>query len=209
MRGYLHGGVIIDLIGYKGPTSKLHLLLLDMLVLVLQCVMLAVHIEMEMVSVVLAAVRRSPSSGDQPRVEVVSAQNHDAEEQGVMREGVLDNGDIEMRAMAPRSDGPATSNEAERSADDDHAHLLEEPVPRDGAAQDNILDVMWSGSVILSDFHVVSTIQRQWALYRSATASGSTLQSMGFSNELAALRANRRLNAASQRIQRGVEALGG
>src|SRR3954469_4316676 len=33
MRGYLHGGVIIDLIGQKGPTSKFHLVVLDLLVL--------------------------------------------------------------------------------------------------------------------------------------------------------------------------------
>jgi hypothetical protein len=55
MRGYLHGGIIVDLIGYKGPTSKIHLLLLDILVLALQCFMLAVVMEKDRLSTVMKA----------------------------------------------------------------------------------------------------------------------------------------------------------
>jgi hypothetical protein len=209
MRGYLYGGIIIDLIGYRGPTSKIHLLLLDILVLALQCLMLAVHIEVGMLSVVIAAVQRHTSSGVQPRVEVVSAQDHDAEEQGVVREGVLDNGDIEMRALMPRIDGPSTRGEAQTEADREPARPLDDPLARDEVGEDNILGVMWSGSAVMADFHIIATIRRQWAQYRNASTSGRTLQSMGFPPEFAALRANPRLNAASQRFQRGVEALGG
>ena len=88
MRGYLHGGVIIDLIGQKGPTSKFHLVLLDLLVLGLQCFMLAVHVERERLSAVNDALTSTvPTAAmDVPREAVVSAQNLDAEERGEMGE---------------------------------------------------------------------------------------------------------------------------
>lgn len=206
MRGYLHGGVIIDLIGYKGPTSKLHLVLLDVLVLALQCFMLTVHFEFKMVSAVLGAIKRRPAPGAEPRVEVVSAQDHDAEEQGIVREGEpID--DIGMMAMAPNIE-PTAHTEAQTAEDGDGAQLLEDPAS-DGAAQENMMDVMWSGSVILADFHVLQTIRREWARYRRTSTSGSTLESMGLGADFAAFRANPRLNAASRSFQRSVEALGG
>jgi hypothetical protein len=208
MRGYLHGGVIIDLIGYKGPTSKLHLLCLDVLVLVLQCLMLTVQMELKAVTVVLAAVRSNSVPRTQPGVQVVSTQDHDAEEQGVVREGILNSGDVEVRALSPRIDGPSSHHEAETDVEQDRARLLEEPPPEDDADQDNILGAMWSGSAVMADFHVISTIRRLWSDHRISFTSDSTLQSMGFSAELAALRANRQLTVATQRIQRGVQALG-
>jgi hypothetical protein len=208
MRGYLYGGVIIDLIGYKGPTSKLHLLALDVLVLALQCFMLTVYLEMEMVSVVLAALKRRSAAGVEARVEVVPAQDHDAEEQGIVREAEDDNGDIETGIIAPH-DEPSTHTETETAEDLSRAQLLEELPSPDDAAQENMMGMMWSGSAILADFHVIHTIRREWAQYRRASASGSTLQSIGLATDFAAFRADPRLNAASRRFQRSVEALGG
>jgi hypothetical protein len=208
MRGYLHGGIIIDLIGYKGPTSKLHLLLLDILVLALQCFMLAVHVEREKLLKILAVLSNPFSTRDQLRVEVLSAQDHDAEERGFMRESVMDNGDIEMQAMASHNDGPSTRNEAGTEPDQDRASLLEEPPPRDGSGNDESpLDTFWAGSAIVADFHVFATIRKQWDDYGNASASA--LQTVGFSAEFAAVTANRRINAASQRFQRSVESLAG
>lgn len=46
-RGYLHGGVLADFIGQKPPSSRLPLLLLDCFVLLVQCLMLAVHSDRE------------------------------------------------------------------------------------------------------------------------------------------------------------------
>lgn len=207
MRGYLHGGVIIDLIGFKGPTSKLHLLCLDILVLVLQCVMVTVQMELKMMAVVLAAVRSKSTSGSQPAVQVVPAQDHDAEEQGVVRDRVLNSGDIEMQALSPRIDGPSSHDEAGTDTDQDRARLLEDPPPEDDD-QDNILGAMWSGSAIVADFYVISALQKLWTEYRLGSAPGATLESMGLSAEIAAMRANRQLTAATQRLQRGVEALG-
>jgi len=99
MRGYLHGGVIIDLIGQKGPTSKLHLVILD--IFGSGAAMLHASCACgkgEACCCAGCACVPTPAV-DQPRVEVVSAQDHDAEERGVMREGVSSNGDIELRPM--------------------------------------------------------------------------------------------------------------
>jgi hypothetical protein len=198
MRGYLHGGIIIDLIGYKGPTSKTHLLLLDILVLALQCFMLAVHVEKERVALVVALLSRGAST-DQPRVEVASAQDHDAEERGVVRENVMD-GDIEMQEMAPRSDGSLTETDQER------ARLLEEQPPRhETQNDDDPLDMFLTGLAVVADFHVLSTLRKQWNQYRNAPA----LPTVGFSAELAAVTRNRQLSAANRGFQRRVEALAG
>jgi cytochrome b len=43
-RGYLHGGFVMDFIGQKGPSSKLHLLALDLVVILLQVVHLSAFI---------------------------------------------------------------------------------------------------------------------------------------------------------------------
>ena len=205
MRGYLHGGIIIDLIGQKGPTSKLHLVLLDVLVTVLQCFMLAVHVERERLSAVLAAFVSPAPVADQPRADAVSTQDHDAEERGVMRDGVTNNDDIEMQPLAARVSGPSGSEEADAEMLQERERLLEEPVPRE-EEDDSPLDMFWSGTAIVADFHVLQNLRTQWHDYGNAT--GSALQTAGFTAEFAAITANRRINAATQRFQRGVESLG-
>jgi hypothetical protein len=202
MRGYLHGGIIIDLIGQKGPTSKLHLVILDLLICALQCFMLAVHVERERLASTLAAFLKPGAEAGLPRVEPVTSQTHDAEEErGVMRDTVADNGDIEMQAMTSRIDGPSTNNE-DPGRDLERARLLDEPLPRElPEDDDNPLDIFWSGTAIVADFHIMETLRKQWDNYGNASASA--LQTVGFSAEMA----NRRIVAAHQRFQRGVESL--
>ena len=208
MRGYLHGGVIIDLIGQKGPTSKLHLVVLDILVCGLQCFMLAVHVERERLAAVLAAFVSPTPVADQPRVEVVSSQDHDAEERGVMREGVTSNGDIELQPITPRPEITSPRNNDDTvEQDEERDGLLAEPRRRlDTEDDDTPLDAFWSGTAIVADFHVLHTLREQWDNH--GTASASALQTVGFSAEFAAVTANRRINAASARFQRNMEALG-
>jgi hypothetical protein len=203
MRGYLHGGVIVDLIGQKGPTSKIHLVLLDLLILGLQCFMLAVHVEKERISALLAAyLLPATSATDQPRAAVVAAQDHDAEERGIMREVVTDNEDIELQPLALRDDGPSTIETEGQERNEERERLLAEPPPREG--EEDPLDSFWSGTAILADFHVIHNLKRQWADYGNATESA--IQTMGFSAEFAAVTANRRLNVASARFQQNLTA---
>jgi hypothetical protein len=203
MRGYLHGGVIVDLIGQKGPTSKIHLVLLDLLILGLQCFMLAVHVEKERLSALIAAyLKPDPSARDHPRAAVVTAQDHDAEERGIMRDFATDNGDIELQPLAPRNEGPSTIEIEGRERNEERERLLAEPPPRED--DDDPLDAFWSGTATVADFHVIHNLKRQWADYGNATESA--LQTMGFSAEFAAVTADRRLNAASARFQRNLTA---
>lgn len=202
MRGYLHGGIIIDLIGQKGPTSKFHLVVLDLLVCGLQSFMLAVHVEKERLSSALAAFLKPGANDGLPRVESISSQTHDAEERGIIGDAVADNGDIEMQAMSSRTAQPLTGNE-DSERDLEHARLLDEPSPQELSEEDDDdpLDIFWSGTAVVADFHILETLRNQWDDYRNASASA--LQTVGFSAELA----NRRIAAAHQRFQRDVETL--
>jgi len=203
MRGYLHGGIIVDLIGQKGPTSKFHLVFLDLLVTGLQCVMLAVHVERERLSAIMksdgspAAV---PASG-QPRADLITTQDHDAEERGVMRDAVVSTGDIAMQPLASGASGPSQNSEID--ADMERPELLEaQPLGDETEDDDFALDACWSGTAIVADFHVLHTLHTQWDDYGNATASA--LQTVGFNAEFAAVTTNRHLNAASQRFHRAL-----
>ncbi len=184
MRGYLHGGVIIDLIGQKGPTSKIHLVCLDLLVLGLQCFMLAVNVEKERLSVVSKGALYPVSiDGDQPRAEVTTSQDHDAEERGIIRDDVQDveNGSIELQPLQARNgDGPSASgNEVDEDRNEERERLLAEPPPRREEEEEDALDSFWSGTAILAEFHILHNLRRQWSDYGSATESA--LQTVGFS----------------------------
>ncbi|CAL3963993.1 hypothetical protein PZA11_001462 [Diplocarpon coronariae] len=206
MRGYLHGGMIIDLIGYKGPTSKFHLLLLDLLVLVLQCFMLAVHVEKGRLSTIIHAFKTSaitPVTMAQGEA-VAVIQNLDAEERGERSDAfVMSNGDIEMQGVMPQDDGSFRNEDVD--GDSERERLAESPPPQDEEV-DTTLDILWSGTAIVNEFHVLHNLRRQWQNYGSATESA--LQTVGFSAEFAAVTASRRMNAASARFQRDVESLG-
>jgi hypothetical protein len=216
VRGYLHGGVIIDLIGQKGPTSKIQLVLLDLLILGLQCFMLAVHVEKERLTKAIAALSSgslTPPS-DQPRAEVFSVQDHDAEEQGIVRDGVTDNDGIELQTLDSRT-GEATSSAnsgADVERNEERDRLLAEPPPRmeEDDDDDTGLDVFWSGTVVLADFHIIQNLRRQWRDYGNATESALQTAGFvgGFSAEFTALAADHRLNAAGVRFQRRVNEMG-
>ncbi|CAG8982651.1 hypothetical protein HYALB_00006049 [Hymenoscyphus albidus] len=209
MRGYLHGGIMIDIIGQKGPTSKVHLLILDILVLGLQCFMLSVIVEKERLTKVMKAYTTPNSSGNATQTIIPTAQDHDAEERGVARDSVTENGDIELQPLTNR--GNEASSEENEETNDDRARLLAEPAPREDRGDG--LDTFWSGRAIIADLHILNTLRRQWNDYGvingNGTAAEAALQNVGFRAEVAAIRANRtmRLNAASLRFQSGVQSL--
>lgn len=207
MRYYLHGGIIPDFIGQKSPTSKTMLVLLDIFVLVLQCIMLTVLVEKDRLKEVMknynAPAIAATTEGEQPRAEVATAQDHDAEERGVIRDDLthMEPGDIELQSLdpAPPSDiDPELASERER--------LLAEPAPRPENEDENehAADIFYSGTVVIAELHILNNIRMQWADYGGATESA--LQTVGFSAGFAASTANRRLGA---RFQSDVEALRG
>ncbi|EFR03633.1 hypothetical protein MGYG_06627 [Nannizzia gypsea CBS 118893] len=80
-RGYLHGGLFIDFIGQKGPTSKLQLLAVDLLVVCLQILMVGAILEKEKVSGLISSRRTAEPIASS----TVPEQDHDSEEQGLLR----------------------------------------------------------------------------------------------------------------------------
>jgi hypothetical protein len=179
-RGYLHGSVILDFIGQKGPTSKFHLVALDLLILSLQCFMLTVHVEQERLKLVLsdtATVNITP-----PTAAVIAAQTLDEEERGVLRNVVTASGDIEMHSMLHTHTQTHSQTDTQGRRDDEEneerEHLLSEADPRaDGEAEDGPLDVFYSGNVVVADFHVLHTLRSQWRDHD--TASATALQTVG------------------------------
>ena len=168
--------------------------------------MLAVHVERERLSAVLAAIvsptAAAAAASSQPRGEGVAVQDHDAEERGV-----LSNGDIELQPMTLRELNDLGNDERDVERDAGRESLLAEPPRRDSEDDDTTaVDAFWSGTAIVADFHILDTLRKQWADYGNASASA--LQTMGFSAEFAAITANERLSAASARFQRNMQALG-
>lgn len=97
-RGYLHGGLLIDFVGQKGPISKLHLVLLDVATLVLQLLMLAVFVELHKLRV--GRLKETASDTAPAEGNYFTAQDHDAEERGIRRSGDQSRDDIELEDLS-------------------------------------------------------------------------------------------------------------
>ncbi|KAK4240668.1 DSC E3 ubiquitin ligase complex subunit 4 [Achaetomium macrosporum] len=180
-RGYLHGGVIIDFIGQKPPTTKLAFLFLDLVILGVQCLMLAVHQEREKLKkAAVPSLRTFSSSGDQTAQAVTaeSTQDHDAEERGVLRDGVVEIHSSQEAERSPTDGDPTgdTYSSAVASAD--------------------MVDILRSGNAVLSNFHVIHAVRSVGGGAQSAAAY--SLRTLGYSATLAALAAERRSRLIQQ-----------
>ncbi|KAF2755040.1 DUF1746-domain-containing protein [Pseudovirgaria hyperparasitica] len=163
-RGYLHGGALIDFIGTEGPVSKTYLVLLDLSILVLQCIMLSAHIKRKRVIQTLGISQRGDpdigqdenASADVARpsedLELANEQDHDAEERGVYRADSPDReADVEARNATAESAIPP--------------HLDVDALP--------------SGQVIVADLYVLTTIREQFIVFRNARRAASSTPSNG------------------------------
>lgn len=70
LRGYLHGGLLLDFIGQQGPTSKWQLILMDMIITCLQLVAFGL------------ALQRKDMDKSKARDAASTQPDHDAEERG-------------------------------------------------------------------------------------------------------------------------------
>ncbi len=198
-RGYLHGGVLIDFVGQKAPTSRLGLLLVDFVVFGLQCLMVAVNMEKERIRQVVkpprvigAAAAGSADDDANPP----TTQDHDAEERGVLRDApTLDESDdIEMRPLG-----------GDRRDSEERANLLGRGTTEAGSEYDGLIDALRSGNAILSTFHVRQALRTTWNNRGSNTPEGAAayaIQNVGYNATLAALAAQRRARLAAAAHQR-------
>lgn len=216
MRGYLHGGAIIDFIGQKAPTSRLSLLLLDCMVLALQCVMCAVWLEKDRLKTIEATLKKVATGGGLPKsatatepvstsaMDLVtgartSAQDLDSEERGLLRDGphppngTNETNDIEMQPLVREPNETAGDVE-----DDGASRILEARYQRilrnmsgSHSRDGSLLDVMVSGNGVLANLHVVHSIRTLIADNANdpVAAAGYPIQLTGYGARIAALAA--------------------
>ena len=165
-RGYLHGGVLVDFVGQKPPVYRASLLFLDVVVLVVQCLMLAVHQERE-------------------RLRSVSGRLESLRRRGGLETGGEDGADAPVRrddsseSWADGNDGSDVSLYRDRTGDPDRGVLY---------------DMMISGVGFMGDFDPVDTIRNAAMDYE--TAAAHSLRSLGYATSYMAMAAGRRRAAS-------------
>ncbi|KAF2482363.1 hypothetical protein BDY17DRAFT_324650 [Neohortaea acidophila] len=194
-RGFLHGGLAMDFIGQQGPSSKIHLVLLDILVVVLQLVLLAAgtlrkRLKDKASSATPASTSTTPSTNTAAAPTTTttapaapatqpSTQDLDSEERGVRRS--MEQHDIEMQTLNPS--GTATSPAASIAEPSAHDALLANTSAP--ATDEHIFDAFHSGQIVLADLDIWKTIKEQASMMKdSRNASTPTVDSIR--SELAA-----------------------
>lgn len=180
-RGYLHGGVMMDFIGQKGPTSKLLLLGLDLLVTLLQVWQLAVQLQRQKLKEPVGPTAVVPTSGDITASVPRTSQDLDHEERGVRHS------DIEMEDLSPNRTVNIPSGNAEGNGSSEEREALlsgMEPPP----SESQIFDAFHSGQIIIVNLDLFKTIKDQFWAYRHAplreTASPSRELSANITGQL-------------------------
>lgn len=189
-RGYQHGGLVIDFVGQKPATSKIYYLLVDIFILVLQCVMLTIHTERERMRVALKTFR--PLADDVARQAAAgrTLRELDEEERGISALQTEEAGDeaaaIEMCLLNQSADtaieqeaGPSNGSRDDETNDTTHLH-----------------NVMNSGNGVLGPYHVLHSL-RHTVLDVQRTAAHS-LTSVSYNATFAAIRANAQRRAVAE-----------
>lgn len=216
-RGYLHGGVLIDLVGQRAPSSRFSLLLLDCVILALQCVNCAVWLEVERVrkmeitlksvsagGIPKGATAATPSEPGAAAVDVLtgailSTQDLDSEERGIVRDeplGADGIDDIEMQPLVRERERTTRNDESGRG-------ILEARYQRivrtaggsdstDGPGRPSLLDILMSGNGLLANLHVPDALRVLMADNANGpSAAGFPIRLTGYGTRIAQLAVER------------------
>lgn len=171
-RGYLHGGLAMDFIGQKGPSSRVTLVSFDLLVMALQFVHLTAHITRKRLKDGAAAAATPPTQ--QTQAPPSAGQDLDSEERGVRHSAELEQqDDIEMQTLNPsgRTEGTATNATSTAVDEDDESNereaLLSSAPPQ--RTDIHIFDSFHSGQIVLADLNIWKTIREQFWAYQKST----------------------------------------
>lgn len=166
-RGYLHGGLLIEFIGQKGPTSKTHLVLLDFLVLLLQIVHMSAYILRQRIKDNVAAGSPPTAAETEAPAQAESAgQSLDHEERGVRRSEDRERGqDIEMDRLT------ATGTAEEPESSEREALLATTELPK--RSDTHIFDAFGSGQLVVAELDLARTVRDQILDYQKG---GSMLE---------------------------------
>ncbi|KAH7197443.1 uncharacterized protein B0J16DRAFT_328212 [Fusarium flagelliforme] len=186
-RGYMHGGLVIDFIGQKPPTSRVYYVLADVMILAVQCFMLTVHTERERLRVILKTFR--PMVPDVAQEMAPTIEDLDAEERGVSRDmpgslPVDEEEGIEMQPLhrvSTNEEGNSTSGESEPSG---RERSVDEP------SRSHLSDVLSSGNAIIGEYHILHSLHNA-ALNIERTAAYS-LRTISYGATMASIEARRR-----------------
>jgi hypothetical protein len=183
----MHGGLVIDFIGQKPPTSRIYYLLADFAILAIQCLMLTVHTERERLRLTLKTFR--PLIPDVAQEMGPTLEDLDAEERGVSRDmpgslPVNETEDIELQPLRPineAEEGSSQSGEPEPPARES---------PADEPTRTYLSDVLSSGNAVIGEYHVLHSL-RNAAMDLERTAAHS-LRTISYGATMAAIEARRR-----------------
>ncbi|KAM3420342.1 hypothetical protein BST61_g3623 [Cercospora zeina] len=159
-RGYMHGGLIMDFIGQRGPSSKMHLLLLDFVLLGLQIVHLSASTLRRRLRSAIetgsAVVAVDPAAG--------TIQTVEDEERGVRRSAEQNRGaDIEMQNLTAA--GTSTVTTVPTPSDEERERLLASFTSA-RRTEAHIFDAFNSGQMVVADLDLGRTMKEQMVLMR-------------------------------------------
>lgn len=218
-RGYLHGGVMIDFVGQTAPASALGLVALDLLILAVQCIMLAMHAEREklrcLISPIRTAAATSPSSAAATAAVTRAGGTPDAPAApaaaGPSPAATLQELDAEERGIRPPPAPPpgtgadtGADTPSENPDEDERLHNIDLGGPAGAAspeeAAEHVLDALRSGTNI-GDFYVMHAL-RQAMQEKQGGAAAQSLQSIGYAYTMARLAAERRTRPRAGTVPR-------
>ncbi len=169
-RGHLHGGLVMDFIGQAGPSSKIHLLLLDLMVLGLQLTQMAACMLKGRLKEATTIITASTEVVRPTQPSTTIGQDLDAEERGVNRAD--EQQDIEMQTLTAAGAATADSNDPSNApqAEDESSErdtLLNPVAPHDDT---HILEAFYSGQIVIADLDLRRRIVDQVQLIKNYRA---------------------------------------
>jgi len=191
-RGYMHGGMVIDFVGQKPPAYRAYYLLADLLLLLLQFFMLAVHTEREKLRVLLKTFGPLASEATLASTTTTTTartiEELDAEERGMP---AMDTGqgdatdDIELQPL------PRSSHDLRRTDTGDSNQDVE-------TSRGRTADILDSGNATIGEYHIIQCIKV--AATETERTTAQSLQSIGYRATLAAIDARRRGVPVQRRV---------
>jgi len=169
-RGYLHGSIIIDFVGQKGPSSKLYLLVLDTIVALLQLVGLALLLSIKTTDT--APPSTEVANSQESEMDIFTRQDLDAEERGVSRSGSDFQDGIELRSMMHDGGEPGRLHDERLLSDDAEIQPLNLE-PEQTTRGLHPLEPYYTGRVVIADFRLFEMMKEQYLDFRNSVHDGT------------------------------------
>ncbi|KAL2889409.1 DSC E3 ubiquitin ligase complex subunit 4 [Ceratocystis lukuohia] len=159
-RGYMHGGIIIDLIGQKPPITRLVLLALDLFIMILQLIMLAVHLDRDNLRTQIDPKRISPLM----LLNLISvARALDQAERGMLPSEPLVPSSSTSEGQQQVASAPSSPGDA---ASEDGSSLLSRNTADAITSHPDRLDELSSGIAVVGEYNLVGTFRKYAAAVR-------------------------------------------